>query len=135
MKNHCTRLSFRLSFFCPRERLQLPVRSTSSERKRDDIGDVRFSISSSRHKNTYESIRRVLKEDLPLTIVKQISNVITACVAEETVLILEESLLAHLSNIKTVFDLLCDLNVGHSVRRVEVTSNFILVVVFFSFVF
>lgn len=127
VSNHCVRLSFRLTFFCPREHLQLPVHSSSTDRKRDDMIDVRFSISSSRHKSVYDSIRSILTEDQPLTVVKQLTNIVTACVAEQTVLILEESLLSHLSNLKLVFQLLSDLNVGHSVRRVDVISNFSLV--------
>ena len=58
---------------------------------------------------------------------KAVVNVVTTVVAQRTALVLEESLLEHLSNLKTVFDLCCDLSVPQSVKRIKVTSNFTLV--------
>ena len=127
VSNHCVRLSFRVSFFCPRDQIQLPNPTSGSDHKHDESMDVRFSISSNRYKNVYDSIRTILTDDQSLSIVKQLTNILTACVAEQSVIILEEWLLSHLSNIKLVFDLLLDLNIGHSVRRVDVISNFSLV--------
>lgn len=127
IQNHCSRLNLRVSFYCPQEKLELPLPHEQEIEHRPESHDIRFTISSPRHKNNYESLRHVLLEDAPLTVVKHISNVVTACVAEQSALILEESLLEHLSNIKLLFELLSDLNLGHAVRKVDIVSNFTLV--------
>lgn len=127
MNNHCARLQLCISFYCPREKLELPLPQEREIESRPENHDIRFTISSPRYKNTYESIRHILVEDAPFTVVKHISNVMTACVAEQSALILEESLLEHLSNIKILFELLSDLNLGHSVRKVDIVPNFTVV--------
>ena len=59
--------------------------------------------------------------------IKQIANSFTSIVSERSVLEYEKTLLHHLSSLRTVSELLTDLNIGHSVKKHEFTVNFTLV--------
>lgn len=126
LSHRCSKVSLHLTFFCPRERIKLPLELRRSLRH-EMSPDPRFSTSSPKYQKIYEALRHQLQEDSPLTTVKAVVNVVTTVVAQRTALVLEESLLEHLSNLKTVFDLCCDLSVPQSVKRIKVTSNFTLV--------
>ena len=68
-----------------------------------------------------------MKQDLSVATIKQIVNAFTFIVSERSVLEYEKTILHHISQLCTVYTLLTDLNIGHSVKKHEFTVNFTLV--------
>ena len=64
--------------------------------------------------------------------IKQLVNTFSSVASEYSLFILEEHLLKHLSNLKTVFNLLTDLSYPHGVQKHDYHPDFTLVVLSFA---
>ena len=152
-----TKLSVKVCYYCPRMEVELPVNSENeaeshgseksevelrdSENKADALDeDTRLKIdtSSLRFEKLYSEMRwwsgreitnrHIVKQEVTVTSIKRIVNAFTSIVSERAVLVYEKKLLDHLSSMHPLFDLLLDLNIGHSVYKHEFNLTFQLVV-------
>lgn len=152
-----TKLSVKVCYYCPRMEVELPVSSKKSEAEsRDEKNEVelhggekneadaldedtrlKIDTSSLRFEKLYSEMRwwrergvtnrHIVKQEMAVTSIKRIVNAFTSIVSERAVLVYEKKLLDHLSSMHPLFDLLLDLNIGHSVYKHEFNLTFQLV--------
>lgn len=103
----------------------------------DEDTRLKIDTSSLRFEKLYSEMRwwrergvtnrHIVKQEMTVTSIKRIVNAFTSIVSERAVLVYEKKLLDHLSSMHPLFDLLLDLNIGHSVYKHEFNLTFQLV--------